>query len=75
MREAFENFLNISMTTGTRVAPKPSELSGTDYNSMFGNGQIAMLAQETFASYTLGDYADGYFEWNVAPMPQYQRRK
>ena len=72
MREAFEAFLNISMTTGTRVAPKPSELSGTDYNSMFGNRQIAMLAQETFSSYTLGDYAEGYFEWDVAPMPQYR---
>ena len=31
-----------------------------------------MLAQETFASYTLGDYAEGYFEWDVAPMPQYR---
>ena len=60
------------MTTGTRVAPKPSELSGTDYNAMFGNEQIAMLAQDTFASYTLGDYAEGYFEWDVAPMPQYR---
>lgn len=71
-RDAFEAFLNISMTTGTRVAPKPSELSGTDYNAMFGNEQIAMLAQDTFASYTLGDYAEGYFEWDVAPMPQYR---
>lgn len=72
MREAFETFLNISMENETRVAPKPSELSGTDYNSMFGNEQIAMLAQTTVASYTLGDYAEGYFKWDVAPMPQYR---
>lgn len=72
MREAFEAFLNISMENDTRIAPKPSEISGTDYNAMFGNQQIAMLAQSTVASYTIGDYAEGYFTWDVAPMPQYR---
>ncbi len=69
-REALRNFLELRLAYG--VIPTDAEVEAQDDETRFANGQLAMLLSSRRATTTFRAIDD--FEWDVAPLPVYQRQ-
>ncbi|MDP9445182.1 MAG: sugar ABC transporter substrate-binding protein [Actinomycetota bacterium] len=69
-REALRNFLDLRLAYG--VTPTDEEVEAEDDESRFANGRLAMLLSSRRATTTFRSISD--FEWDVAPLPVYDRQ-
>ena len=68
-REALKNFVDLRLAYG--VVPTDEEVEAEDDESRFANGRLAMLLSSRRSTTTFRSITE--FEWDVAPLPVYQR--
>ncbi|MGN9779627.1 ABC transporter substrate-binding protein [Micromonospora sp. H33] len=69
-REALKNLVDLRQAYG--VVPTDEEVEAEDDESRFANGRLAMLLSSRRSTTTFRSITD--FEWNVAPLPVYQKQ-
>lgn len=69
-REALKNLVDLRLAYG--VVPTDEDVEAEDDESRFANGRLAMVMSSRRATTTFRSITD--FEWDVAPLPAYQRQ-
>ncbi|NJP34040.1 ABC transporter substrate-binding protein [Micromonospora thermarum] len=69
-REALKNLVDLRQAYG--VVPTDEEVEAEDDESRFANGRLAMLMSSRRSTTTFRSITD--FEWDVAPLPVYQKQ-
>ncbi|MER7457667.1 sugar ABC transporter substrate-binding protein [Micromonospora sp. NPDC126480] len=69
-RDALKNLVDLRQAYG--VVPTDEEVEAEDDESRFANGRLAMLMSSRRSTTTFRSIID--FEWDVAPLPVYQKQ-
>ena len=65
--------VNGEILKGYGISPTPSSIGGDSGKTIaFKDGLIAMLVDDAYVIADLREQMEGYYEWGVAPLPQYK---